>query len=87
VRKGAEIPFDAAPKVIGPSVQDDGPVPIPNDSAAAPIETNLHRHQLPTEERRCPVRPGRCDAGGLHTLALGRDPDIMSMQEAHGFGP
>ena len=87
VGKGAEIAFDAAAKVIGPAVQDDGPVPIPYDSAAAPIEANLHRHQLPTEHRRCPVRPGRCDIGGLHTLALGRDPGTMSMQEARGFGP
>ena len=87
VRKGSEIAFDAAPKVIRPAVQDDGPVPIPNDSAAAPIETNLHRHQLPTEHCRCPRGPGRCDGDGLHTFTLGRDPGTMPMQEAHGFGP
>ena len=87
VRKGAEIAFDAAPKILSPAVEHDGPVPIPNDSTAAPIETNLHRHQLPTEHRRCPRGPGRCDGDGLHTFALGRDPRTMSMQEARGFGP
>jgi hypothetical protein len=84
-RQRAQVVLDAAAEVIG-AVHEDGPFAVSNDSPAARIDADLHRHHLPSQHHRRSVRPRGRDTRGVDAGALGRDPGAMAVQEPDRFG-